>query len=293
MDDVLSSFWDSEKIAEQNWEETSQNIDEYIELSEWKLIDLDCEPHNEKIAFLDGVLRLDTEVFDINTKARIKLFSLASGICELIPRSYNSFEAFKSIKTKKIAIPDKDINHKKISIREYYDLLSKETNHLSILKATEQESLLDYKGDAPFIIWDGSLPITFRGLQDKHVFGLIKSHRKYFMDDKNLELTYNIKTFQRTPIIHYTSQDTDKFYYTWYTTLNSNITGLVRIEILADMDIQDASKMANDISCYLRFFASDPIYEERAPQNLAPISALETYLRAYIGYHFVDKPKFL
>lgn len=295
MEDLNALNWDPDKIDSQNWEATAQVKDEYVELKKWELIKIDKINIKHKIAFLDGIVKSDPDIFDISTKSRIKLFNLASGICEIIPYSYNDFNAFKSIKTKKIAIPDKDIPYSKIKVRNSYELLPKETDYLSILKQLEHESLLDYTGDAKFIIWDGSLPITFDGLKDKYVFGLIKSHRRYFMSNDNLEFLYEIKAFERTPIIYYTytSQDVKKYYYTWYTTLNNNITGLVRIEMLADVKIEEASKIADKISYYLRFFASDPIYEDRAPQNLAPISTLERYLKYYIGYHFVDKAKFL
>ncbi|MGC8676841.1 MAG: hypothetical protein ACP5UF_01255 [Hydrogenobaculum sp.] len=297
MTDAFSSSWDSDKINEGQWEETAQGIDEYIEVgnSLWALIDIKDVSIPDGIAFLDGIVRLDSEIFYKENKARLRLFSLASGICEMRPNIYNSFEAFKSIKTKKIAIPDKEIPKNQIIVKDAkYDLVAKDQDHLVLLKQLEYESLMDYtkNASAEIIIWDGSLPITFSGLDNKLVFGFIKSHRKYFVSPKNLELLYEIRAFQRTPIIHYTSQDQKNFYYTWYTTLNNDITGLVRIETLANMDIEKTSSLANVICVILRKFASSPLYEERAPQNLAPISALESYLRAYLGYYFFDAPMF-
>ncbi|GAB6077576.1 hypothetical protein [Hydrogenobaculum acidophilum] len=297
MTDAINSYWDSDKINENQWEETVQGLDEYIEVgtSHWALIDIKDVSIPEEIAFLDGIVRLDSEMFYKEDKARLRLFSLASGVCEMKLGVYNSFEAFKSIKTKNIAIPDKDISKKYTVVKHIkYEITSKDKDHLALLKQLEHESLVDYAKTSPtkFIMWDGSLPITFLGLEDKWVFGIIKSHRKYFVSPKNLELLYEIKAFQRTPIIHYTSQDQRNFYYTWYTTLNNDITGLVRIETLANMSIKEASSLANTVCTILQRFASSPLYEQRAPQNLAPISALESYLRSYLGYYFFDIPSF-
>lgn len=296
MTDAFHSSWDSDKINENQWEETAQGRDEYIEISRWTLIEVKDVDIADDIAFLDGIVRVDDEIFYKENKARLRLFSLASGICEMRPNVYNNFEAFKSIKTKKIAIPDKDIPKNQIIVKDAkYDLVAKDQDHLVLLKQLEHETLIDYvsHSHAKIIIWDGSLPITFSGLDSKLVFGFIKSHRKYFVNSKNRELLYEIRAFQRTPIVHYTSQDQKNFYYTWYTTLNNDITGLVRIETLANMDIKEASYLANTICVILRKFASSPLYEQRAPQNLAPISALERYLRAYLGYYFFDAPMFV
>lgn len=296
MTDTFNSSWDSDKINENQWEETAQGIDEYVETSHWTLIEAKDVDISDDIAFLDGIVRLDSEIFYKENKSRLRLFSLASGICEMKPNFYNDFEAFKSIKTKKIAIPDKEIPKNQIIVKNAkYDLVAKDQDHLVLLKQLEYETLIDYVSysHTRFIIWDGSLPITFSGLDSKLVFGFIKSHRKYFVNPQNLELLYEIKAFQRTPIIHYTSQDQKNFYYTWYTTLNNDITGLVRIETLANIDIKEASYLANAVCVILRKFASSPLYEQRAPQNLAPISALERYLRAYLGYYFFDAPVFV
>ncbi len=295
MKDILNSFWDTEKINENQWEETAQGLNEYIEKEDWTLINFEDFDAVESVAFLDGIVRLDGEIFHKETKARIRLFSLASGVCEMKNGVYNDFEAFKSIKTKKIAIPDKDLPKKYIIVRESrYEITSKDEDHLVLLKQLEYESLMDYKERSAtrLIIWDGALPIVFSGIDGKIICGIIKSHRKYFVSPQNLELLYEIKPFQRTPIIHYSNQELKRFYYTWYTTLNEDITGLVRVETLADMDVKEASKLANNVCAILRRFASSPIYEQRAPQNLAPVSALESYLRSYLGHYFFDSPIF-
>ena len=195
MSEILNSNWNNDMLTIDQWEETAQSIDEYVELKEWNLIKLNLSPI-EKVAFVDGIVRLDTEIFDRHTKARIKLISLASGVCEINPFSYNDFNAFKNIKTKKIAISDKAINYKSIySSHANYELIQVDSNYLTILKNMEQESLSEYttSTDTSIIVWDGSLPITFKGIPNKYVFGLIKSHKKYFISDKNLQLIYDIK----------------------------------------------------------------------------------------------------
>jgi len=294
---MLSSQWEEGMLDEAQWEETAQSIEEHIEksFSEWCLIDIKEEAVSfDKIAFLDGIQRTDGDIFDTKEKVRFKLFSLASGICEIKYGVFNDFDAFKSIKTKKIAIPDKNIEKDYIKIGNAFYNICQELQDKQ-LKNLEYESLIDYmkNSDTKIVVWDGSLPFVINQteLEDRLIFGLIKSHKKYFTKE-HLDIIYDIKAYQRSPIIHYTDQ-AKYFYYTWYTTLNDNMTGLVRIETLANMDIKKASHLANNISFVLRYFASSPLYDQRAPQNIAPIGSLESYLRAYIGHYFFDVPELI
>ncbi len=294
MMDSINSQWLSDYIEDEQWEKTSQILEEDVELKEWKFINFEEYEIKGKIAFLDGVIKLDDDIFDTKTKTRIKIFSLASAVCEIGIGLYNTFDAFKSLKTKRVAIPDKDMDKNYIRLKDKtYGIMPKGYDHISVLKALEQESLTDYikNANTNIIIWDGSLPITFKDSADKKVFGFIKTHKKYFMSEEHLPMLFEITSYQRTPIIYYTPEG-KTYYYTWYSTLNENVSGLVRLETLANEDVKYVSDMANYTSYMLRMFASSPIFEKRAPQNLSPISALESFLKAYLGYHFVDIPVF-
>jgi len=55
MIDAFNSSWDSDKINENQWEETAQGIDEYIETSHWTLIEVKDFDISDDIAFLDGI----------------------------------------------------------------------------------------------------------------------------------------------------------------------------------------------------------------------------------------------
>jgi hypothetical protein len=77
--------------------------------------------------------------------------------------------------------------------------------------------------------------------------------------------------------------------YSWYLRIGSGRaidspwTGVVRCEASARLGLDAARELADTSARELPRFASDPLRDPRAPQNLFPIGALETQLRHRLG----------
>jgi hypothetical protein len=65
--------------------------------------------------------------------------------------------------------------------------------------------------------------------------------------------------------------------------IDSPWTGVVRCEVAARLGLTRARELADVAARELPRFASDPLRDPRAPQNLFPIGALETRLRHRLG----------
>jgi hypothetical protein len=77
--------------------------------------------------------------------------------------------------------------------------------------------------------------------------------------------------------------------YSWYLRLANRRAidhpwaGLVRIETSDAVGLTPAVQLADVTTQHLPDFASSPIRDPRAPQNLYPIGALEDRLRRQLG----------
>ncbi|MDF5711249.1 MAG: hypothetical protein PUP90_27155 [Nostoc sp. S4] len=145
---------------------------------------------------------------------------------------------------------------------------------------------LDVKDADTLVIRDGPLgyesPIS--------TLGYIKTMHKQFLPEKYAALLWKLLPGQRTPIF----EIKDRFQYSWYLKSGDyqhspqqfgyhDLHGIVRLELSSKIDIEIVKEIANQ-TCYLiPNYASHPSRDPRAPQNLAPVSALEHELGRRMG----------
>ena len=143
-------------------------------------------------------------------------------------------------------------------------------------------------GTGDLVIFDG--PIG-EGRDVRPALGYIKSHRVAYLDETLGKVVGELTAGQRTPMFVIG----EKFpRYTWYVRLPSSgaapWSGIVRCEVVGDMDVGEAAGLANFSSSALPRFASESHKDPRAPQNLYPIGALERQLRRLMGdSQFVER----
>ncbi|MEH2280523.1 MAG: hypothetical protein V7K90_04135 [Nostoc sp.] len=157
----------------------------------------------------------------------------------------------------------------------------------AMLEAEEQlVSKLDVKDADTLVIRDGSL----RYESPVFTLGYIKTMHRQYLPEKYAALLCKLLPGQRTPIfeIKNTSQ------YSWYLKSGDSqhspqklgyhdLYGIVRLELSKKNGIDRATEIANQ-TCYLiPYYASHPSRDPRAPQNLAPVSALERELGRRMG----------
>lgn len=135
----------------------------------------------------------------------------------------------------------------------------------------------------PLVVVDG--PIGFWPPRHTSVVGLVKTiHKRYLAEQA--ELLFRLSRAERTPIFRI---GRDRPAFSWYLRLGPRRAiehpwaGIVRLEAMESVGVEAAVRLADLTAQHLPDFASSPIRDARAPQNLYPIGALEDRLRRQLG----------
>ncbi|AAC07067.1 DNA double-strand break repair nuclease NurA [Aquifex aeolicus] len=293
-------------------EESSEIGEVNVETSEWKPINgcipEDYDEENLKIAFIDGVRRTENIVYleDPNSASVVEgaFVSIGAGAMVLSYGKVNSLEDSlkKSVVKRYFLLRDNvDISQPTIvfltqtgKLEFKVDRAKKELSpYVNELMANLELWVAQqvYKAKmADLMITDGTLHYVAKA-KNLPFIGYVKKHRKIYLYPEHIKVLQELKVGQRTPIILIHSQPTmdsqnksfDK--YTWYVKLNENegITSVARLEVPAELGLEEAVKLANLTAYLMPKFASAEFNDKRAPQNLIPIKYLENYLRRRLG----------
>jgi hypothetical protein len=120
------------------------------------------------------------------------------------------------------------------------------------------------------------------------VVGLIKRVYKLYLPLTHRGVLGRLAPGERTPLFLIGSTDA-RARYSWFLRLaapgpaESELTGLVRLEVSAATGVAQACLLADETATRLPGFAPSRARDPRAPQNLLPIGALEQHLRHQLG----------
>ncbi len=157
----------------------------------------------------------------------------------------------------------------------------------AMLAAEEQlVGKLNIKDTDTLVIRDGSL----RYESPIFTLGYVKTMHKQYLPEKYATLLWKLLPGQRTPIF----EIQDRSLYSWYLKSGSSqhlnnqlgyhdLHGIVRLELSRKNGIDRARQIANQTCHLIPYYASHPSRDPRAPQNLAPVSALERELGRRMG----------
>jgi hypothetical protein len=120
--------------------------------------------------------------------------------------------------------------------------------------------------------------------------GYIKTIHKQYLSEKYASLLWKLLPGERTPIFNIK----DRFLYSWYLKSGepqqslqylgyNDLHSIVRLEISTKIPIETVIQIANQTCFLIPYYASHPSRDPRAPQNLAPVSALEKELGRRMG----------
>lgn len=145
-----------------------------------------------------------------------------------------------------------------------------------------REQLEEPQREDDLLVVDGPL----RGRQHlPRAIGYIKTHRSTYLPPDLNQLVGRLEPGLRTPVFR---MGTNWERYTWYLRLPSGVgapwAGVVRVECSADLTAAAAVDLAYLSQSVLVRYASSPIKDPRAPQNLYPIAGLERELRRRLGH---------
>jgi hypothetical protein len=143
------------------------------------------------------------------------------------------------------------------------------------------QDILD--GDAIIFI-DG--PLAYIS-SSRPMVGVVKRIFLPYLEPARFALVGNLALAERTPLFAIRDGKNDR--YSWYLRIAQGrafdhaLTGIIRLEVRAAVGVDVARKLAGVSAPLLTQFASSPMRDPRAPQNLVPIGALEQELRRRMG----------
>ena len=119
------------------------------------------------------------------------------------------------------------------------------------------------------------------------VVGFVKRLLRTYLDPSASKLLPRLGVGERTPV--FLVEGSREPRYSWYLRLgtgrsfDSALTGIVRLESASSQGLDAVRALADLSARELARFASDRARDPRAPQNLLPIGALEGRLRHLLG----------
>jgi hypothetical protein len=140
-------------------------------------------------------------------------------------------------------------------------------------------------GDA-LVLCDGPLNISQPG--SGPVVGFVKRLFRVYVPSEQLDMVRGLPAGARSPVFLIRS-DGRFSRFSWFVRLaaplrmESDFTGIVRLEVAETIGAAAAIDLANRITGWLPRFAPSRTRDPRAPQNLVPIGALEQHLRHLFG----------
>lgn len=140
---------------------------------------------------------------------------------------------------------------------------------------------------ADLLVLDG--PLSYVDRVAGPTVGLVKRLLQRYLPAERESLLPALGPGQRTPLFLIHDPAGRRPRYSAYARLaygraiESPLAGLVRLEIPGAMGLEHARRVADLAASHLPRFASDPVRDPRAPQNLYPVGGLETELRRRLG----------
>jgi hypothetical protein len=141
------------------------------------------------------------------------------------------------------------------------------------------------------IVRDG--PLLYRVYQTPYVtIGYVKTMGKGYLKGESAKVLRSLKVGERTPIFRIANKNGANL--SWYVrsgSININygylgyhdLHGIVRIDLDSSISIDRARHIADQSIYLIPQYASHPIRDPRAPQNLTPVGALEKELGRRMG----------
>ncbi len=158
----------------------------------------------------------------------------------------------------------------------------------TLMRGAEADLAAELAGeDGRLVLADGPLAYTFYERATRsHVVGVVKRFAREYLDPAQGALLGRLAPGQRTPL--FAIGDERRRRFAWYVRLTRirpplhDRAGLVRCEVRYAVGVAEARRLADRVTSALPLYAGRA-WDPRAPQNLAPIAGLESWLRHRMG----------
>jgi hypothetical protein len=289
---IFVETWDPDygsSFAHEELESSAAEVDPFVEAprESWKPIP--PEPGSlftERIAFLDGVRRIDALVWLEEPDGRFRpglCASYAAGVVAIGDRAeIRRIDVRRRLLTASTSLVDLETDAgtyvRDLAAGESAAELS--TALQERLRRLEIEIALS-EGDRDLLVVDGPLS---RHHAREGIIGYVKSHHVRYLEPELERVVSELEPFERTPLFLTTASCSR---YSSYLRLPGEKThpfsSVVRLEFAAETPFPEVRRLASLAARALPRFGSVPHKEARAPQNLFPVGALERELRRRLG----------
>jgi hypothetical protein len=154
------------------------------------------------------------------------------------------------------------------------------------MRAAERQLAKDHAATDRIVLADG--PVALNEATRGHVIGFVKRLFKLYLPNEQLPVLRSLPLGARSPVFVIVSNARFSR-YSWFLrigprlSIESEFTGLVRLEVSDTVGRDEAVRLADLTSAVLPRFVPSRTRDPRAPQNLVPIGALEQHLRRGLG----------
>jgi hypothetical protein len=280
-------------------EEPPRRADPSVETSDWSRAIRPPRTGPTCVWFVDGARRVDVRLIAENGTRRVPgLFgSYAVGAVRCDERAeFASHAVARAIVTAGGLVPDRaEIPCGAGSlIFESESVTGDEPDrplvHLQDVMRKREALLADQVAGGAgteLVLVDG--PLSLRDPTSAPVIGVVKRFARRYLDDEHERLLSLLEPGERTPVFGLELPDQAVDRYAWYSRLVPlrspwhDHAGVVRCEVPAGIGVDAAVGLADAVTALLPRFAGRPT-DPRAPQNLAPVGGLETWLRHRMGH---------
>jgi uncharacterized protein len=155
----------------------------------------------------------------------------------------------------------------------------------NIMRDSEARLGQELMGPGACVFADG--PLTYFTHCADSLIGVVKKIQKPYLDPVHFDLVKRLEAGARTPLFHIPDPKHER--YSWYLRLvtprrtEHPLAGILRLEVRSAIGVDAAVRLADFSALELPRFASSPVRDARAPQNLVPVGALEAELRRHMG----------
>jgi hypothetical protein len=271
-------------------------VDTSVETGDWRPIQPQFVDRPDSIAFVDGVQRIEQRligdedgrtVYGAFASIAVGASIVTDGRCQLLAEPPARVLGLSDGSSHPpVSVPCGSATLDFVPESTHVTGVGAPTEAVQNARRTAEIALGERLDEAGYdmVVVDGRL--NWQPKRKTMVIGLVKTIHKRYLEGEHAAVIRQLTPQTRTPIF---CIGRDRAVYSWYLRLAPNrpidhpLAGVVRIETLESIGIEAAVGLADLTTCHLPAFASSPIHDPRAPQNLIPIGGLEEQLRHSLG----------
>lgn len=277
-------------LGAESLESSTAKVDPEVELpaGQWQPLSVEGLPHAEVVLFVDGVRRIDAQVWITSSDGLAQpgiAASYAAGVvrcdgvaqvvaCQVRRQVFSAAPDLAAITTRHGTYEP---------CRADGDAPEQLSGQLQAQMGALEAQVAGGCAGADLVVVDG--PLNKVAALDCAI-GYVKTHHRQYLPPALAAVVGQLQPGERTPLFSATTGPGHSR-LSWYARLPGGAghpwAGIIRGEVRGDVVLGEARRLADLATATLPRYASTAHKDTRAPQNLHPIAGLERTLRRHLG----------